>query len=101
MKAIIKKFLLCLIFLTVLISDRNLISSNTIKKEAVELSSISSGNSQTIAILDTGINDKLFSIIKSNVVKVGNVIDNSENITDEVGHGTALHHFWLDQNKWD
>ncbi len=54
------------------------------------MTSISSGDSQIIAILDTGINNQILEENKNNIVKVGNVIDGSEKITDELGYGTAL-----------
>lgn len=90
MKIKIKKLFLCLTFLLVLFSFIIILTSKTFKEQSVDLTSISSGDSQTIAILDTGINSKLLEENKNNIVKVINVIDGSENISDELGHGTAL-----------
>lgn len=90
MKVKIKKLFLCLIFLLILFSFIVILTSKTTKEQSVDLTSISSGDSQTVAILDTGINNKLLEENKNNIVKVINVIDGSEKITDELGHGTAL-----------
>lgn len=58
MKNKVKKLFLFLIFLLVLFSFIIILTSKISKEQSVDLTSISSGDSQTIAILDTGINNK-------------------------------------------
>lgn len=90
MKNKIKKLFLFLMIFLVLFSFIIILISKKSEEQSVDLTSISSGDSQTIAILDTGINNQILEENKNNIVKVINVIDGSEKITDELGHGTAL-----------
>lgn len=69
------------------------------ENNSTDLNNISTGNSQTIAILDTGFSSKLLKEIKSNIIKTFNVTSNSDNIDDELGHGTSLTSFLLGSNK--
>lgn len=61
-----------------------------INEKSVDLTVISSGDSQRIAILDTGIDDQYLEEIKDKVVLTYNVFDETESISDNIGHGTAL-----------
>lgn len=64
----------------------------TLNKESdlIEFSSISSGDTQTIAILDTGLDDDVLEANRKNIIGTVNVTNGTENVEDEIGHGTAL-----------
>lgn len=61
-----------------------------IQTKIVDLSSISSGDTQVIAILDSGIDDALLAEYGNKIMYTYNVIDKNESVEDEIGHGTAL-----------
>lgn len=50
----------------------------------------SRGNNQVIAIIDTGISNKLENSIKKKIVYKYNVLDNDNDVSDKHGHGTEM-----------
>lgn len=55
-----------------------------------KLWSYSKGASQTIAIIDTGISDELSIEYKDNIILKHNIMDGTDNVTDNNGHGTEM-----------
>jgi subtilisin family serine protease len=55
-----------------------------------EYSYISDGSSQTIAILDTGLNNQLLDKYNKHIIDTYNVVDHSNNVEDVHGHGSSL-----------
>lgn len=84
------KCILCLITAIMLSISSFVLLNNSNTESKTDFSLLSSGDLQTIAILDTGLNESLYEENKDRITKVINVTDDSENVTDELGHGTAL-----------
>lgn len=84
------KCILCLITAIILSISSFVLLNNSNTESKTDFSLLSSGDLQTIAILDTGLNESLYEENKDRITKVINVTDDSENVTDELGHGTAL-----------
>lgn len=55
-----------------------------------KLWSYSKGESQTIAIIDSGISNELSTKYKDNIILKHNIIDETDNVTDNNGHGTEM-----------
>lgn len=94
-----KKF--CIYILMVIIILLSLTSCNNAPKnkykmwhlnamQVDKLWSYSKGESQTIAIIDSGLSDELSNQYKDNIVLKYNIMDGSENVTDSNGHGTEM-----------
>lgn len=84
------KCILCLITAIILSISSFVLLNNSNTESKTDFSLLSSGDLQTIAILDTGLNESLYEENKDRITKVINVTDDSENVTNELGHGTAL-----------
>lgn len=65
-------------------------SWNLSTMNADDLNSYSTGENETIAFLDTGINDEFCSHLENRIVAKFNVNDKTENVTDKNGHGTEM-----------
>lgn len=55
-----------------------------------KLWSYSKGDSQIIAVIDSGISNELYDQYKDNIILKYNIIDNSDDVTDNNGHGSEM-----------
>lgn len=60
------------------------------KLNIIEAWKLSKGNNQIIAFIDTGISSNCYQQYIKRIIAPKNVLDNSENVVDQAGHGTEM-----------
>lgn len=88
----ISAILVILLVLNIFLSLEKGKNKNWVFKE-MEIESIwtyAKGDTQTIAIIDTGISDDLYAQLSNKIIYKYNVIDDNEDVNDAHGHGTEM-----------